>query len=88
MDKFDHTKSDDFDELFVAIFNDQESFFTHDFIYPIDKDYEKDEKLSQKESLRELVKDQLLKSKIRKNQFSAFKIKFSTHYSFDYTIGY
>lgn len=88
LDEFDPDSRDDFEELYIAIERDTESTATQEFFYPIDKDFEYDDVLNANENLRILIKHQLFKSKLNKEKFLAYKIKSSTSYAFDFTVGY
>ena len=79
---------DDFEELFEAIERDNEPLATQEFFYPIDKDYEYDEVLTEKENLRILIKHQIFKSKLNNEKFQPFKIRVNTHYGMNFTLGY
>jgi hypothetical protein len=99
LEEFDFANDDDFYDLFTAIKRDNESIATHEFFYPMDKDFEFDhhlpgnQKLSSRLSeedaqLASLLKHQLFKSKLGKENFVAYKIKANTHYSFTFSLGY
>lgn len=79
---------DDFEELFEAIERDSEPLATQEFFYPIDKDFEYDDVLTEKENLRILIKHQIFKSKLENEKFLPYKIRVHTHYGMDFTIGY
>ena len=81
-------KSVDFEELWVALENDLESFSFQQFSHLFYKKNEENPNISLKENLRIQLKNQMFSDKLSKGKYSAFKIKFKTHYSFEYTIGY
>ena len=88
LDEFDVNNREDFNELFSAIERDNEPIATQTFFYPIDKDFEYDDILTDSENLRTLIKHQLFKAKLNTEKFVSYKIKLNVNRSIDFSIGY
>ncbi|CAI2362344.1 unnamed protein product [Moneuplotes crassus] len=88
LDNFEYNNPNDLEELCIALENESEDHYSYQFTHPIDKDFEPLKHLSPLENNRNLIQHNLFTRKLKHERFCSYKIRFSTHYSFDYTIGY